>query len=169
MASRFAAGRARSGFPGSVAAVQQALIAVVVAAGAVVIGLVLRRRRSVDVPTQASPELPTQLDRSDFSRPEAPWLVAVFSSASCDTCSDVVRKAEVLASSSVVVVDVEYRASKVLHSKYAIDAVPIVAIADAAGVVRAGFTGPVSATDLWAALAEVRQPGSSPEPGLGRR
>jgi hypothetical protein len=34
--------------------------------------------------------------------------------------------------------------------------------------VRAGFAGPVTATDLWAAVAEARQPGSSPEPQLGR-
>jgi len=26
----------------------------------------------------------------------------------------------------------------------------------------------MSATDLWAAVAEARNPGSSPEPGLGR-
>ena len=33
---------------------------------------------------------------------------------------------------------------------------------------RAGFIGPMSATDLWAAVAEARQPGSSPEPNLGQ-
>jgi hypothetical protein len=26
----------------------------------------------------------------------------------------------------------------------------------------------MTATDLWAAVAEVREPGSTPEPGLGR-
>ena len=55
-----------------------------------------------------------------------------------------------------------------LHRKYAIDAVPLVVVADARGVVGASFIGPASATDLWAAVAEVRQPGSSPEPDLGR-
>jgi hypothetical protein len=35
-------------------------------------------------------------------------------------------------------------------------------------VVRASFVGPPTATDLWAAVAEARQPGVSPEPGLGR-
>jgi hypothetical protein len=41
-------------------------------------------------------------------------------------------------------------------------------IADAEGVVKATFVSVPSATDLWAAVAEVRRPGSSPEPGLGR-
>jgi hypothetical protein len=30
-------------------------------------------------------------------------------------------------------------------------------------VVRASFLGPATATDLWAALAELREPGSVPE------
>jgi hypothetical protein len=49
-----------------------------------------------------------------------------------------------------------------LHARYAIEAVPILVIADAAGVVRASFIGPHTATDLWARLAEVREPGSTP-------
>ena len=59
-------------------------------------------------------------------------------------------------------------ANRALHRKYDIQAVPMVAIADARGVVVAGFAGPVTATDLWAAVAEARQPGTSPEPDLGR-
>jgi hypothetical protein len=33
--------------------------------------------------------------------------------------------------------------------------------------VRAAFVGFATATDLWAAVAELRNPGSTPEPGLG--
>ena len=33
---------------------------------------------------------------------------------------------------------------------------PMVLIADAEGVVRKSFVGSVSATDLWAAVAEIR-------------
>ena len=65
-------------------------------------------------------------------------------------------------------VEVEFGVAKSLHEKYDIQAVPIVAVVDAEGVVRAGFSGPVTATDLWAAVAEARQPGASPEPDLGR-
>ena len=52
-----------------------------------------------------------------------------------------------------------------MHQRYAIDAVPCLVIADADGAVRAGFLGPVTATDLWAAVAEARQPGSIDRPG----
>lgn len=145
----------------------QIVIAVAVAAAAVVVGLVLRRRQQVDAPTQVVHLVPTQLDRHDFPAPDAPWIVVVFSSASCTTCADVIRKAEVLRARDVAVADIEFGAHRALHEKYSISAVPIVVAADAAGVVRAAFTGPVSATDLWAAVAEARQPGSSPEPSLG--
>jgi hypothetical protein len=133
---------------------------------AVAVGLVLRRRQGTQAPTQPSRAVPTQLDRADFDA-VTPWLVAVFSSASCESCADVVRKARVLSSSEVTVVDVEFGAARALHKKYDIQAVPIVAIVDAGGIVHAGFAGPVSATDLWAAVAEARQPGTSPEPDLG--
>jgi hypothetical protein len=141
-----------------------AAVAVVVA----IVALVLRRRRRPDVPTQPRYRAPTQLDRSDFPRPQTEWLVAVFSSATCEVCADVVRKAEVLACADVAVVDAEYTAQRALHQRYAIEAVPTVVVADGVGVVRASFLGPVSATDLWAAVAELRAPGSSPEPDLGR-
>ena len=133
----------------------QLLIAVAVVAVAVAVGLVLRRRQRADVPTQPVYDAPAQLDRADFAA-AAPWLVAVFSSATCSTCADVVRKAEVLRSADVDVVDVEYEAARDLHRKYSIDGVPIVVIADAAGVVRKRFIGPVTATDLWVACAEAR-------------
>lgn len=146
---------------------QQILTALAVVAVAVVVGLVLRRRQVVQAPTQPTVVVPAQLDRADFAAP-TPWLVAVFSSATCNSCADVVRKAKVLASPEVTVIDVEYSASKALHEKYDIQAVPIVAIVDPDGVVQAGFAGPVTATDLWAAVAEARHPGTSPEPNLGR-
>ena len=139
---------------------QQILTALAVVAAAVVVGLVLRRRQAVQAPTQPGAAVPAQLDRADFEAP-TPWLVAVFSSATCTTCADVVRKALVLSSPEVTVLDIEYGSAKDLHRKYNIEVVPIVAIADADGVVRAGFAGPVTATDLWAAVAEARQPGTS--------
>lgn len=123
---------------------------------ALVVGLVLRRRQHVDVPTQPEYVAPVQLDRADFAEPAAPWLVAVFSSSTCDGCADVLRKARVLANAEVSVVDVEYHSMKALHEQYRIDAVPIVVVADRDGVVRASFIGAVSATDLWAAFAAAQ-------------
>jgi hypothetical protein len=145
----------------------QVVIAAVVVVVAIALGLVLRSRQAVAMPTQPSLDVPAQLDRSDFPDATAPWMVAVFSSASCHACDDVIRKAQVLESSQVSVIEVEFTQHRTLHHKYGIESVPLVAIADAQGVVRRGFAGPVSATDLWAAVAEAREPGTSPEPELG--
>jgi hypothetical protein len=124
---------------------------------------------AVDAPTQARFLTPAQLDRSDFPAADAEWLLAVFSSATCDTCADVARKAQVVASAAVGVAEIEWGAQRALHERYAIDAVPTTVLADRQGVVRASFVGPVTATDLWAAVAEAREPGTSPEPNLGRK
>lgn len=145
----------------------QVLIALAVVVVAVAVGLVLRRRQAVAAPTQPSLAVPAQLDRADFPQATTPWVVVVFSSATCHTCGDAVRKAGVLASKEVSVVEVEFGAAAALHRKYDIQAVPIIAVADQQGVVHRGFAGPVTATDLWAAVADARDPGSSPEPELG--
>jgi hypothetical protein len=147
--------------------VERVVVAVVLVAVAVVIALVVDRRRP-DAPTAAVWTVPPQLDRADFAGSARPWLVAVFTSATCDSCQGTFAKAQVLACDEVEVEEVEVTARKDLHDRYGIDAVPTLVVADAAGVVRASFIGPPTATDLWAAVAEVRYPGSSPEPHLGR-
>lgn len=131
------------------------LVALVIIGVALAVAAWARRRRP-DAPTQPVGTVPTQLDRADFVRPEAPWLVAVFSSATCQACADVVAKAQVLASDDVAVAEIEFTAARAVHERYAVDAVPMVVIADADGVVRRSFLGPVTATDLWAAVAAVR-------------
>lgn len=143
-----------------------------VAAGvavALVVSLLARRRRP-DAPTQGGFQLPMQVDRSDFPHPDRPWLVVVFTSATCNACADVLSKARVTESREVAVVDVEYTERRDLHTRYAIDAVPSLVVVDAQGAVRAGFLGPVKAQDLWAAVAESREPGSTPahDTPLGR-
>jgi len=148
--------------------VDRVVVAVAIIAVVAVVAVIARSRRTPDAPTQRAAAIPDQLDRSDFDRPDAPWLVAVFSSATCDVCRSVVDKARVLESRDVAVVDVEYLTARSLHERYAITVVPTLVVADARGVSRAGFVGPMSATDLWAAVAEARQPGTSPEPDLGR-
>ena len=133
-------------------------LVVVAAVVVVAVAVSLRRRSRRQPPTQPRGEVPAQLDRDDFSSPAAPWLVVVFTSATCDTCADVWRKARVLASSEVSVQEAEYGRDRQLHDRYRIDAVPALVIADANGVVRYGRLGPVSATDLWAAMARCRDP-----------
>jgi hypothetical protein len=125
---------------------------------------IVLRRRATDAPTQGGFEMPTQLDRGDFISPEAPWLVAIFTSSTCDACADVATKAMVLASSDVAVQRIDYVDEPSLHKRYKIDAVPTLVIVDQQGVVKNGFIGPMKAQDLWAAVAECRDPGSTPDP-----
>ncbi|MDQ3462807.1 MAG: hypothetical protein M3471_07245 [Actinomycetota bacterium] len=140
----------------------QIVILAVVAAVAVGVAVWLRRQ-GPDAPEQGpSWAVPTHLDRTDFDRADAPWLVAVFSSATCLSCQGTWAKAELLASDAVAVQEVEAIERKDLHDRYRVDAVPMVLVADAAGTVKRSFVGPPTATDLWAALAELRQPGSVP-------
>ena len=132
-------------------------ITVLVAAIAVVAAVVIQRRTRVDAPTQPeSYEVPAMLDRSDFARPEAPWLVAVFSSETCLSCQDAWEKVRHLESDEVAVQDLEVSRDKELHERYGIDAVPMIVVVDDEGVTRASFVGVPTAADLWAALAELR-------------
>lgn len=140
----------------------QVVIVAVLVAVAVGVSLVLRRR-GADAPEQgASWVVPTQLDRADFERPEAPWLVVVFSSTTCLACQAAVDKAMVLEAPAVAVQSVDSVADRALHQRYQVDAVPMVLVADSLGLVHRSFVGEPSATDLWAALAELREPGSVP-------
>ena len=140
---------------------ERVVITVVVVAVAVVVAIVLQRRRP-DAPTQSSWTVPAQLDRRDFDRPDADWLVVTFTSATCSTCAGVKEKVALLESPVVATQDVEAVADKALHDRYGIDAVPTLVIADREGVVSASFVGPVTAADLWATVADLREPGSVP-------
>jgi hypothetical protein len=142
--------------------VVQVVIAAIVAVAAVAIAAVIRKRTRPDPPTQVPYVVPSQLDRADFERPDAPWLVVTFSSATCSSCEDAWHKAQMLESAVVAVQEVEVGARKDLHDRYAIEAVPMIVVADDDGDVRATFIGAPTAADLWAALAELREPGSTP-------
>ncbi len=131
---------------------------------AIVVAVVMERRRP-EAPTQATWAVPSQLDRHDFGRPDTPWLVALFTSATCDSCQQVVEKAQALSSEEVAVQEVEILREPELHRRYHVEAVPTIVVADGEGVVRASFVGPPSATDLWAAVAEARKPASDADPG----
>ncbi|MDQ6697468.1 MAG: hypothetical protein M3Z46_08430 [Actinomycetota bacterium] len=122
------------------------------------------RRRGADAPTRgASWATPTQLDRADFERPDTDWLVAVFSSATCLSCQSVWTKAEQMRSDVVAVQEVQAVEHRALHQRYGVEAVPMVLVADRAGAVCASFLGEPTATDLWATVAELREPGSTPD------
>ena len=140
----------------------QLIIVAALVAVAVAVATVLARR-GADAPEQgASWVVPTQLDRDDFVRPEAPWLVTVFSSSTCLACAGTWEKAEILDSPDVAVQRLDSIEDKPLHTRYKVDAVPMVLVADSTGMVCRSFVGEPTATDLWAALAELRDPGTVP-------
>lgn len=138
------------------------LIALAIVAVAAGVAYVAQKRRAPDAPTQRRYNVPEQLDRADFPRPDAEWLVAVFTSDTCDKCAEVASKAAVLESADVAVANLEFTQHRDLHERYQVDAVPTLVIVDSQGVTRKSFLGPMTATDLWAAVAEAREPGSTP-------
>ena len=139
-----------------------AVVVVFAVAGAVAW---LLQRRQPEAPTQATAyPVPTQLDRADFARPDAPWLVALFSSETCGGCAAMRDKTRVLAAPDVAYQEVSYQTDKALHERYRIEAVPLVVIADREGVVVNSFVGEVTAIDLWGAVATARDPASAPAP-----
>jgi hypothetical protein len=125
------------------------------------------RRRPPEAPPRDVYPVPRQLDRADFPRPDARWLVALFSSATCDSCQGLGGKLAPLESSDVSISEISFESRGDLHRRYELAAIPTTVIADADGVVQRAFVGAFTATDLWAAVAELRAPGSTPEPGLG--
>ena len=135
----------------------QIIIVAAVTAVALCVGWAMQRR-APDAPTGASNhKTPAQIDRNDFTRPQAPWLVAVFSSATCQTCKKVWTTTQLVESDAVAIQNIEAIEDAALHERYGITAVPSVVIADANGVARASFLGPPTSADLWAKLAELRE------------
>jgi thioredoxin-related protein len=61
-----------------------------------------------------------------------------------------------LQSETVATVEVEASQDKELHRRYRVDGVPMVVLADAEGVVRAGFVGSVDSWELEEALDTAR-------------
>jgi thioredoxin family protein len=131
--------------------------AIAVFALAAAIAWWLERRRRTAPPTQGRAVVPQQLDRHDFPRPDAPWLVALFTSQHCESCHGLYAKAAPLESEDVAVAEIEYTENPALHRRYAIEAAPITVVADADGVTRASFVGAFDAPQLWSEVAELRQ------------
>ena len=151
----------------------QVFIAIVIAAIVSAVALVARQRRRSDAPTQKSWTVPEQIDPRDIfgvdpttgagDVPE--WAIVVFTSATCHVCADVAAKAQALKSRRVSVLEFEYSNDRAMHDKYRIDAVPTLLVCSRTGIVEHSILGPVTATDLWAAVARVRDPGSTPVAG----
>jgi hypothetical protein len=146
------------------------LVLVGLALAAAIAFVVLRKGAAARQPATATgadgPErypVPTLVSRDDFPEPQSPWLVAVFTSSTCDSCARTWASASQLAGGPVAVAEVTVQEHPDVHERYRIEAVPIIVVADADGVVRASFVGPPTATDLWGTVAELREPGSLPD------
>jgi len=61
--------------------VARIVLTVVLGLAAVGVALVVQRRQGPAAPVRTAYSVPDHLDRADFPRPEAPWLVVVFTSA----------------------------------------------------------------------------------------
>jgi len=139
--------------------VDRLLIVVGLVAVVAVVALVVQRRRPT-APLRTGYDVPDQLDRGDFERPEAPWLVAVFASATCASCAATWEKARHLESAEVAVQEIDATSRRDPHERYAIEAVPLIVVVDASGARQASFLGPPRTDELWASVASLRDPGS---------
>jgi hypothetical protein len=136
---------------------ERLVIAVALALVAVAAAAVLRRRRP-DPPTQDKVAVPRQLDRREFARPDAPWLVAVFTSTTCDSCQRATEKARALESADVAYDDIPWQTRRDLHDRYRVTDVPMVLVADADGVVQKSWVGTPPSDELSEAMAQLGAP-----------
>jgi hypothetical protein len=132
------------------------LVALALGAVAVAVAWVVRARTAEDPPTQGRWAVPAQLDRADFTGPELPWLVAVFSSSTCLACAGTWEAAQSLAGSDVAVQQLDAVRDRALHERYRIEAVPCLVVADAEGAVRASFLGEPTRAELTETMAGLR-------------
>lgn len=117
------------------------VMAVVAAAAAAVSFWSARRARPAPTTVPGAP--PGRLDRADFRAPDAPILIAVFTSATCSSCEAVWAKLSGYESTTVATQNVEVGAEPELHERYGIDSVPTAVIVDAHGETQAAFVGPL--------------------------
>lgn len=116
-----------------------------------------QRNQHRPAPTGVVGQAPTQLDRRDFSSPDVPMLIAVFTSATCSSCAGVLRELRAYENETTILHDVEVDADAALHQRYRIESVPLTVIADSSGQVHHAIIGPIGPDDRTR-LAEVMQP-----------
>ena len=139
------------------------LVLAAVAALAGLLAVQLQRWRPSG-PVATGWSVPGHLDRAAFAEPNVPWLVAVFSSTDCATCTSMVSEAHSLAAAQVVVQEVPAESASELHARYQVDVVPMLVVADGDGLVRAHHLGPSAPGELRAVLEEARSSRSFEKP-----
>ena len=99
----------------------------------------LERRRRHDAPTQTPGVRARRSSTAPTSpAPDAPWLVVLFTSATCDSCAGPLRQGRRRSNRTTSRSPRSSSSrSRTLHERYHVDAAPMTLVADADGVVRA--------------------------------
>lgn len=105
-------------------------------------------------PTATPGVPPGQLDRREFRAPDAPLLIAVFTSATCSSCAAVWAELAGYEGSAVATQEVELGAEPQLHKRYKIESVPTAVVVDRTGETQAAFVGPLG-SDHRAVLLDL--------------
>jgi len=119
-------------------------LAVMAAVAVVAAGIawwIQRNQRPAPTAIQGVP--PGSLDRSEFRAPEAPLLIAVFTSSSCSSCDAVWGELSGYESTHVAAQNIEVGEEPDIHKRYSIESVPTAVIVDASGETQAAFVGPL--------------------------
>lgn len=121
-------------------------ILLMVLVAAVVAGVAFAVQRGQrPAPTTVAGAPPASLDRSEFRAPQAPLLIAVFTSATCSSCDAVWAELAGYESPRVATQNIEFGAEAALHERYGIESVPTAVVVDASGETQAAFVGPLGA------------------------
>jgi len=100
-----------------------------------------QRRRPAPTPIPGVP--PGSVDRRDFRAPDAPLLIAVFTSKTCASCEAVWNELVAYESATVATQNIEVVDQADLHRRYKIESVPTAIVVDSNGQTQAGFVGPL--------------------------
>lgn len=134
------------------------LLIVVAIVGVAVAAAAMVNRRRPDVPTSPHFGVPQQLDRGDFASPQTQWLMVLFSSQTCLACEDARLVLESIDDPLLHLQELDAREDQDLHSRYGIDAVPTVVLADDSGVVRWSYIGVPSPDAVSSMLVDIAIP-----------
>ena len=139
---------------------ERVVIAAILIGLAVVIAVVMERRRTDTPLSIRRGAVPTRVRPADVGLDDGPAII-VFTEASCQSCQAAIRLVRGPAGADVPVADIEYGQDRDIHETYGIDTVPTTVVVSADGTVAGGWTGKVDPGDLAIALAEVLDEGDS--------
>lgn len=118
---------------------------------AVGVAFLLQRRRP-EPPSSPSYRSIAEVDRSEFVRPDARLLVAMFGSTSCNTCPQVWETISKIDQSDIASERIDVQTDPERHRRYRIDGVPTTIVASSDGTVRKTMFGPITSAELNALL-----------------